>query len=337
MQGHSIEGLNHDSIMRPIYDPKEFEGKSIVHGSYMQFWDAIRTTGLKAMSRNHIHFAIGYPGDQEVKSGMRNDCDLFIEMDLKKILHQGIPVYFSINSVILTPGIYKILSPIYFKAVYQKTENGMKLIFTNENFDSIKYDHCYKYLFVLDFEANCKKDERIVPQEIIEFPIVPVDVKAQKVLYDSVFHSYVTPTETKLTEFCTELTGITESLIGNAGTIKEVLQQVQKYIIDLDIDENDFCFVTCGDFDFRCLKREAEHKKLDYPDCLKRYINIKDIFRTFFSVKGSSSMTHMLDYFKLNLDGKHHSGIDDSKNIAKILMEMLNKGCLITKAFTKTV
>ena len=33
------------------------------------------------MSRNHIHMAIGYPEDDQVISGMRNTCDIFIEID----------------------------------------------------------------------------------------------------------------------------------------------------------------------------------------------------------------------------------------------------------------
>ncbi len=33
-------------------------------------------------------------------------------------------------------------------------------------------------------------------------------------------------------------------------------------------------------------------------------------------------MKTMLHDLKLELDGKHHSGIDDSKNIAKILEEL---------------
>lgn len=35
----------------------------------------------------------------------------------------------------------------------------------------------FDYLFVLDFEATCDKDVRLYPQEIIEFPVVVVDVK----------------------------------------------------------------------------------------------------------------------------------------------------------------
>ena len=42
------------------------------------------------MSRNHIHFAIGYPGDKEVISGMRKTCDILIEIDLELAERNGI-------------------------------------------------------------------------------------------------------------------------------------------------------------------------------------------------------------------------------------------------------
>ena len=45
-------------------------------------------------------------------------------------------------------------------------------------------------------------------QEIIEFPVVLIDVKSKSI--KSEFHMYVKPTlDPVLTPFCTELTGIT--------------------------------------------------------------------------------------------------------------------------------
>lgn len=59
---------------------------------------------------------------------------------------------------------------------------------------------------------------------------------------------------------------------------------------------------------------------------LKTYINIKDIVRNFENVEKKSklSMTDMLEIYKIKLDGKHHSGIDDSFNIAKIFKKLID-------------
>ena len=56
------------------------------------------------MSRNHIHFTPKFPG-MEVISGMRNTCDILIEIDVEKAIKNGIEFYQSKNEVILSRGI----------------------------------------------------------------------------------------------------------------------------------------------------------------------------------------------------------------------------------------
>lgn len=48
-------------------------------------------------------------------------------------------------------------------------------------------------------------------------------------------------------------------------------------------------------------------------------------------------MTHMLEILKIPLDGRHHSGIDDTFNIAKVVIELLKKGVKFDKAKVSTV
>lgn len=54
----------------------------------MQAWKEIKNSGLNRMKRNHIHFAAGYKKD--VISGMRGNCDVFIEIDMGKAMNDGI-------------------------------------------------------------------------------------------------------------------------------------------------------------------------------------------------------------------------------------------------------
>lgn len=67
-----------------------------------------------------------------------------------------------------------------------------------------------RYLLVLDFEATC--GENGFPQdqmEIIEFPTIMYDLHEKKEVER--FHEYVRPViQPRLTEFCTQLTGITQ-------------------------------------------------------------------------------------------------------------------------------
>ena len=69
-----------------------------------------------------------------------------------------------------------------------------------------------RYLLILDFEATCGKSGSGFPldqMEIIEFPTIVYDLQEGKEV--GRFHEYVRPViRPQLTEFCIELTGITQ-------------------------------------------------------------------------------------------------------------------------------
>ncbi|BGP15935.1 hypothetical protein JCM10213_003634 [Rhodosporidiobolus nylandii] len=115
-QGHSIkvEALE----LKPV--EKAEDVPVMVHGTYFRSWPAIEKEGLKVMTRNHIHCAVGLAGEEGVTSGMRNNCDLFIYLDVAKLLADAIPVYTSANNVILTAGVDGVVPPKYFKEVKRK-------------------------------------------------------------------------------------------------------------------------------------------------------------------------------------------------------------------------
>ncbi len=71
---------------------EDFKGLKVIHGSYLKFWESIKTNGLSKMNRNHIHFTTQYPEDKPI-SGMRFSCDLFIEINIPKAFQDGIKFY----------------------------------------------------------------------------------------------------------------------------------------------------------------------------------------------------------------------------------------------------
>ncbi|KAI4904172.1 hypothetical protein NFI96_013828 [Prochilodus magdalenae] len=112
-QGHSVqvEDLDLRAVKLDALDcPQE-----AVHGSYMKHWASIRSKGLSRMNRTHIHLAPGLPGESQVISGMRQNCDLAVYIDVPKALSDGIEFYWSENGVLLTPGDAEgLLAPQYF-------------------------------------------------------------------------------------------------------------------------------------------------------------------------------------------------------------------------------
>lgn len=188
------------------------------------------------------------------------------------------------------------------------------------------------YLCVLDFEATCwdttsSKDKS--QMEIIEFPSVlyKIDEVTSTQTFISEFAKYVKPTINQtLSTFCTELTGITQSVVNSAQTFIHVYREHIKWI-ESNVPANaTLIFATCGHWDLRTqLPRELQNKKCKKHSYYLKYINVKDEFENFYRTK-AGGMTGMLDKLGLKLDGRHHSGIDDTKNIAKIAIHLINAG-----------
>ena len=111
-QGHSM--LNVLVNMEEIKDA--FEVPVAVHGTIWTAWDHIKHQGLSVMGRQHIHLATNV-GTEGVISGMRTTSQVWIYVDIPKMLEDGIRIFRSRNGVILTRGIDGVLPTKYFKSV----------------------------------------------------------------------------------------------------------------------------------------------------------------------------------------------------------------------------
>lgn len=90
----------------------------VIHGTYLRNWEKINKEGISRMRRNHIHFATGLPGDKSVISGIRRDAEVFIYINFKQAIAEGIQFYKSVNNVILSSGNQQgIIEPKYFLKV----------------------------------------------------------------------------------------------------------------------------------------------------------------------------------------------------------------------------
>ncbi|KAF9989150.1 hypothetical protein BGZ75_007405 [Mortierella antarctica] len=88
----------------------------------------------------------------------------------------------------------------------------------------------YDYYLCFDVEATCEKGFSFeFPNEVIEFPVVLLDGSTFEVVDE--FHSYVRPTNRPiLSDFCIELTGITQQTIDEAPTFTEVLSLFEDWL-----------------------------------------------------------------------------------------------------------
>ena len=183
-----------------------------------------------------------------------------------------------------------------------------------------------QYYVILDFEATCDGDIPPKPQEIIEFPSVIVDSKTNTII--SEFQRYVKPIHhPKLTKFCTELTGITQNQVDKGCSIEEAIKEYNTWLAENGLIGDNFIIVTCGNWDLQIMfPRQCKTSNLELSYPFKKWINIKEVFGKFYNIPKVGGMTRMLEHLSLQLEGRHHSGIDDCRNIARIWMTMYKEG-----------
>lgn len=194
------------------------------------------------------------------------------------------------------------------------------------------------YLCVLDFEATCCRGIQPKPQEIIEFPTLLLNVGTGEV--EQVFHYYIRPdVHPRLSDFCTELTGITQGRINKKGiNLVDALHRHEAWLAQecggvvpwhlcTDAEQNSFLYLTCGDWDLDiCLQRQLEYHGRTPGAHFDAWINVKKEFAKHYNLKKAGGMTTMLHCLGIELEGRHHSGIDDCRNIVRICQHMLQDG-----------
>jgi len=217
-------------------------------------------------------------------------------------------------------------------------EKEKQVVKESENIENIeKQINPVKYLLILDFEATCDQAEenttnvRFGPPEIIEFPTIIFNVDARKV--EGEFHTYVKPQVNPiLTKFCTQLTGIQQNWVDQAPILIDVLKRhdiwlhENGFLVNGQVTEKSFAYVTCGDWDLKqMLPGQCDRLKYKRHHYFWQWINIKFIFQRVTGISGKG-MAQMLQVLKLSLEGKHHSGIDDCRNITKIAHALIERG-----------
>jgi inhibitor of KinA sporulation pathway (predicted exonuclease) len=175
-----------------------------------------------------------------------------------------------------------------------------------------------KYYIIIDFEAVCgdngwNKSNRM---EIIEFAAIFTD-KNFKVIKE--FDEFIQPVENPiLTDYCKNLTTIKQADVDNADTFDKVLSRFVSYMKSISQNKDDFLFCSWGRYDLKQLTSDCELHNVQYP-FNHLHCNLKEITAKKVGCgKKHNGMENMLKYLGLTLDGTHHRGIDDCRNILKI-------------------
>lgn len=146
--------------------------------------------------------------------------------------------------------------------------------------------------------------------------------------------------EPQLSEFCTNLTGITQSTVERFGvSIRACLklfdiwldEMVEKHglILPKTNESNlrgNCAFATWSDWDLSvCLTAECNRKKLDKPTYFETWIDIKKPYIVCYMYT-PKNFGDALQNAKIEFEGRPHSGIDDARNIAQLAYRMAVNG-----------
>jgi 3'-5' exoribonuclease 1 len=179
----------------------------------------------------------------------------------------------------------------------------------------------FNYYLVLDLEATCCDKGSIAPNqmEIIEIGAVMVDSKTLTIVDE--FQSFVKPTHNPmLTEFCKSLTSISQMQVDRAPTYPEASVMLKNWLSGY----SNGVFGSWGDYDRKQFQQDSNFHKVSFPIAYP-HVNLKKMFSETQNLPKRYGMAKALELASLPLAGTHHRGIDDARNIAKLLPYILGQ------------
>ncbi|KAK6039143.1 Skp1 family, dimerization domain protein [Cooperia oncophora] len=181
----------------------------------------------------------------------------------------------------------------------------------------------FDFLVAIDFECTCVEVIYDYPHEIIEFPAVLIDVRQMRIV--DTFRTFVRPEKNPILDpFCIQLTGISQSTVDSAPVFRDAYRLFRDWMAHHSLGDNGHPPHDLWKFfQFQCILSNFG----TIPHDCRHFINIKRIFeqRVMKLVKGNgqSGIQNMLSHYNLTFEGQKHCGLDDSINIARLCIKLM--------------
>ncbi|MFC7815369.1 exonuclease domain-containing protein [Streptomyces sp. NPDC057367] len=179
-------------------------------------------------------------------------------------------------------------------------------------------------LNVIDIEATCWEGQPPpgAVSEVIEIGLAVVDLVArERVARHRVM---VRPARSRVSAFCTELTGITPVEADAGMSFAEAC--------DTLVREHGAAvrpWASWGDYDRHQFVRQGAADGVPYPfgrPAERTHTNAKAVFADAHGLRRRPGMARALDLAGLPLQGRHHRGVDDAWNIAQLVLGLVDRG-----------
>ncbi len=167
---------------------------------------------------------------------------------------------------------------------------------------------------VIDLEATCDDGGRVPKHqmEIIEIGAVLASGETLEPLAE--FQTFVRPVRhPDLTPFCTALTSITQAMVSDAPGFADAIEQLRLFM-----GGGRSLFCSWGNYDRNQFRQDADYHGVALPFGAD-HLNLKQAFSDQLGTRKRFGMAGALNKVGIHLEGTHHRGIDDARNIAKLL------------------
>lgn len=175
-------------------------------------------------------------------------------------------------------------------------------------------------IIVIDLEATCWGND--VPPEgsrtdILAVGICTLQVETGEITDKTLW--YVIPERSEISDFCTELTGITPELIREQGlTLSEVCERIRTLY-----EPEKRMWAGYGSFDRIQLESQCREMNIPFP-MGDTYLNIMPLFCAKQKVPGMRGLRRALRMLNEPFEGVQHNAADDAYNAAKVLRSILD-------------
>lgn len=172
-------------------------------------------------------------------------------------------------------------------------------------------------ILIVDVEATCWRGPSPPgePSDIIEVGLCVLDVETGKRLERASL--LVRPERSRVSEFCTELTTLTQEQVNGGISFREACGILRdKY------RSQERVWASYGAYDRKKFQEQCEAYGVEYPFS-QEHINVKAVFANVERLPRPVGMAGALKRLGLRLEGTHHRGDDDAWNIAAVLCALL--------------
>jgi inhibitor of KinA sporulation pathway (predicted exonuclease) len=174
-------------------------------------------------------------------------------------------------------------------------------------------------MIIVDLEATCWRGHppKGMVNEVIEIGAVKLNLKDLDAPIEKCQELIVKPKFSTISAFCTDLTSITQEQVDNGIYLDQACNILSEF-------SGRVPWGSWGAYDNDFLQKECSRKRIQFP-LSNRHINLKLLYSVLHGHKREKGLSKAMNEVKLSMEGRHHRGIDDAYNTARLLQYLVRQ------------